>query len=235
MIDWHSHILPKMDDGSRSVEETLTLLAMQKEQGVTTVVATPHFYANDETVETFLERRQKAMARLADTLPNDAPKIILGAEVRYYRGISRLADLKALRVEGSKILLLEMPVGKWSEDMVRELIEMSSMSRVRIVLAHIERYYQLQSASVWNRLYECGILMQVNASFFSSFASKRKAVSLLRKGGIHFIGSDCHNTSSRKPMMDKAIDVIRKKFGDEYLYQMTEYGYSMLEDKNLTV
>ena len=109
------------------------------------------------------------------------------------------------------------------------------MSRVRIVLAHIERYYRLQSPSVWNRLYECGILMQVNASFFSSFSTKRKAHSLLRKGGIHFIGSDCHNTSSRKPMMDKAIDAIRKKFGDEYLYQMTEYGYSMLEAKNLTV
>ena len=228
MIDWHSHILPKMDDGSRSVEESIQLLTMQKEQGVTTVIATPHFYANDETVERFLERRQKSLERLLEKIPEGLPRILLGAEVRYYRGISRLSDLKALRVEGSKILLLEMPVGKWSEDMVSELVEMSSMSRVRIVLAHIERYYSMQSASVWKRLYECGILMQVNATFFASFASKRKAISLMKRGGIHFIGSDCHSVLHRKPMLYKAFEVISKKFGNDYLHQMTEYGYSML-------
>ena len=228
MIDWHSHILPRMDDGSHSVEESIALLTMQKEQGVETVIATPHFYANDETVESFLERRQKALDRLKKALPEGLPKVLLGAEVRYYRGISRLSALKSLRVEGSKILLLEMPFAKWGEDMVQELIEMSSMSRVHIVLAHIERYYDLQSASVWRRLYECGILMQVNASFFSSFFSKRKAISLMKNGGIHFIGSDCHNMTSRKPMMDKAFDAIVKKFGEEYLLQMTDYGYAML-------
>ena len=228
MIDWHSHILPKMDDGSRSVEESVQLLTMQKEQGVTTVIATPHFYANDESVDCFLQRRQKAAERLAEALPEGVPQVLLGAEVRYYRGISRLSQLKALRVEGSKILLLEMPVGKWSEDMVSELLEMSSMSRVRIVLAHIERYYHFQNASVWKRLCEGGILMQVNASFFASFWSKRKALSLLQKGCLHFIGSDCHNMTSRKPMLDLAFDAVCKKFGDAYLHQMTEYGYSML-------
>ena len=228
MIDWHSHILPKMDDGSRSVEESVQLLTMQKEQGVTTVIATPHFYANDETVERFLERRQKSFERLLEKIPEGFPGILLGAEVRYYRGISRLSQLKELRVEGSKILLLEMPMSKWSEDIVAELVELSSMSRVRIVLAHIDRYYHFQSASVWKRLCECGILMQVNASFFASFWSKRKALSLLQKGCLHFIGSDCHNMTSRKPMLDLAFDAVGKKFGDAYLHQMTEYGYSML-------
>ena len=58
MIDWHSHILPKIDDGSRSLEETLELLKMLKSQGINTVIATPHFYADDESVESFLSRRQ---------------------------------------------------------------------------------------------------------------------------------------------------------------------------------
>ena len=228
MIDWHSHILPKMDDGSRSVSESISLLAMQAEQGVRTVIATPHFYANDETVESFLKRRKESFACLQEVLPEKMPKIVLGAEVRYYRGISRLSELKALRVEGSKILLLEMPETKWSEDVVRELIEMSSMSKVRLVLAHIERYYDLQAPAVWNRLYESGIMMQVNASFFDSFSTKRKALSWVKKGRIHFIGSDCHNLTTRKPMIGKAFATIEKKLGNEYLMALNEYGYSKL-------
>ena len=53
MIDWHNHLLPNMDDGSRSVEESLAMLRAQAAQGVTTVMATPHFYANDESVASF--------------------------------------------------------------------------------------------------------------------------------------------------------------------------------------
>ena len=228
MIDWHSHILPKMDDGSRSVSESISLLTMQAEQGVGTVIATPHFYANDESVESFLKRREASFALLKEALSEGLPNVILGAEVRYYRGISRLAELRALRVEGSKLLLLEMPETKWSEDIVQELIEMSSMSKVRLVLAHIERVFDMQSTAVWNRLYESGIMMQVNASFFDSFSTKRKALSWVKKGRLHFIGSDCHNLTTRKPKIGNAFALIEKKLGGEYLMALNEYGYSKL-------
>ena len=62
MIDWHSHILPELDDGSRSVAESIYLINMQKAQGVGTVIATPHFYADDESVESFLERRERRLS-----------------------------------------------------------------------------------------------------------------------------------------------------------------------------
>ena len=80
------------------------------------------------------------MEALKPQLPENAPRILLGAEVRYYQGISRLEGLKKLTVEGSKLLLLEMPMGVWTESMVRELVELSGKSSVRIVLAHVERY-----------------------------------------------------------------------------------------------
>ena len=51
MIDWHSHVLPKMDDGSSSVEVSLKLILMQQNQGVSKIIATPHFLANDESVD----------------------------------------------------------------------------------------------------------------------------------------------------------------------------------------
>ena len=228
MIDWHTHILPGMDDGSRDVAESISMLNMQVLQGVRTVIATPHFYANDETVEYFLKRRENAFKRLQEEMPDGVPEIRLGAEVRYYEGISRLDDLKSLRIEGSKLLLLEMPMSSWTEYMVRELIELSGRSSFKIVLAHVERYLGLQSQEVWDRIRYSGILMQVNASLFSGFVSKRKGISLLKEGQIQFIGSDCHSMTYRPPQIDKAYEVIRKKLGDEYISQMNEYGYSLL-------
>ena len=229
MIDWHCHILPGMDDGSHNVAESISMLNMQVSQGIRTVVATPHFYANDETVEEFLDRRKQAFKLLKAELQTELPEIKLGAEVKYYQGISRMLNLKALRIEGSKLLLIEMPMSRWTEYMIRELVELSGKSGIQIVLAHVERYYSLQSQAVWNRMYDSGMLMQVNASFFSTLASRRKAMSLLKKGKIHFLGSDSHNITSRSPQIGMAFKVIQRKLGNDYLSQMNEYGYSVLE------
>ena len=83
MIDWHTHILPEMDDGSQDVAESISMINMLVSQGINTVIATPHFYANDETVDSFLERRKKALELLMAELPEGPPEIKLGAEVRY--------------------------------------------------------------------------------------------------------------------------------------------------------
>lgn len=232
MIDWHSHILPEMDDGSQNTAESLSLLEMLAEQGVKTVIATPHFYANDESVENFLKRREKSYKSLSQKLTEKAPEILLGAEVRYYPGISKLDGLESLKVEKTDMIMLEMPTGKWTEYAIRELIELSSMGNIKVVLAHIERYLKQQTSDVVNRLYESGILMQVNASFFTEFAARRKALKLLENGGINFIGSDCHNIKTRPPRMEKAYEIIRKKLGTDFISQMNKYGNSVLSKNN---
>lgn len=229
MIDWHSHVLPAMDDGSRDVAESISMLEMLASQGVDRVVATPHFYANDESVESFLDRRRRSYDRLRSQLPDTAPTLLLGAEVRYYQGISRLADLKALRIENSPLLLLEMPMCRWTESMLRELEELAGKGGMYVVLAHIDRYWGIQPRHVWERLAASGILMQINAGFLTAFATRRKALALLREGRVQFVGSDSHNTTSRSPRIGKAFDVVRKKFGDEYLPLMNEYGASLLD------
>ncbi len=228
MIDWHSHILPRMDDGSRDAAESISLIKMQASQGVDTVIATPHFYANDETVDSFLLRRKNALELLKAQSPELTVDILLGAEVKYYQGISRMPDLKALSIEGGELLLLEMPMSTWTEYMVRELVELSGRNGIRIVLAHIERYLDLQNRSVRRRIFESGILMQSNANFFISLATRRKALSLLKKGKVRFIGSDCHNVKLRPPQIGKAFEIIQKKFGEDYIRQMNEYGRSFL-------
>ena len=232
MIDWHSHILPGVDDGSRDVAESISLIQMQSAQGVSTIMATPHFYANDGTVETFLERREKAYGELKSQLSEDAPAILLGAEVRYYPGISHMDGLKHLRLQGSRVLLLEMPMTRWTEFTIRELIEMSRMHEYQLVLAHVERYLRLQTRSCWPRLLESGILFQVNASFFTAFGARQKALSFLKNGKIHLLGSDCHNLDTRKPRIGEAFACIERKFGNDYLRQMNELGRSLLDTMN---
>lgn len=231
MIDWHCHILPHMDDGSRNVEESLTLLKMLSEQGVDTAVATPHFYADDETVDEFVNRRQRAYEKLSEALCDASVKILTGAEVRYYSGISRLAGLEKLCIGDTDLLLLEMPMERWTEYTVRELVDIAGGGKVRLVLAHIDRYLTMQPSGTWQRLYEAGITMQVNGSFFEGFWTKRKAFSLLEKGGVHLIGSDCHNVRYRPPRLDKTYEKLRKKFGDELVTQLNEHGRSLLDTK----
>lgn len=106
MLDIHSHILPKMDDGSSSVEESLKLLRTSAEQGITEIAATPHFYASQYSPQKFLERRAACAARLQEALTPDLPRVYLGAEVCYFDGVSRIDELEALWLQNTNILLL---------------------------------------------------------------------------------------------------------------------------------
>ena len=228
MIDWHSHILPGVDDGSKNVSESVTLLNMLSQQGIKTVVATPHFLANEESAEQFIARRDEAFGKLNEEFQHISIEIVLGAEVKYYEGISKLQNISSLCIGKSKLLLLEMPFTTWTEYTIRELIEMASSGNVKIVLAHIDRYLSQQKKHVWERLYDSGILMQVNASFFNDLFSRRKAFKMLDEHRIHFLGSDCHNIKTRPPEIGKAYGNIKKHFGEDFLNQMNDYGYSVL-------
>ncbi len=228
MIDLHSHILPEVDDGSESVEETLTLLSMLREQGIGTVVATPHFYADQDSLEGFLERRDAACERIRERLPDESPKIIVGSEVRYYEGISRMKDLNKLTLGGGKLLLLEMPFAKWTDYTRREIIDISCRGDITLVLAHIERYMSKDNLKLIEGLYGSDILMQVNASFFLEAFSKRRALKLLREGKVQLLGSDCHNLAHRPPRIGEAYALIEKKFGEEFIGEMNGFAKHLL-------
>lgn len=230
MIDFHSHILPAIDDGSQSVEESLSMLRALKDQGVDTVVATSHFYATHRSPESYLNRRNAAFEVLKQALTDDCPRIILGAEVLYFPGISRMDALESLCTEGTDLLLLEMPFTAWSRQMVAEVNEMARAHRVQLVMAHIERYYFKQDVSVWDEFLRQGILMQSNADFFLPFWEGRKALKLLREGRIHLLGTDCHNMRERRPRMDEAASRIRRALGEETLQEINTLGHQLLRE-----
>ena len=226
MIDFHSHILPAVDDGSRSPGMSLDMIRSLSEQGVDTIVASSHFYASDCTPERFLHRRQAAYESLLSDLGADAPKILLGAEVLYYPGVSQMEQLPKLCVEGTKILLLEMPFTRWSEHYIREVQELAASKLYTVLLAHVERYSEPRS--VWDQLLEQGVLMQSNAGFFLSLRTRRKALKLLRDGRIHLLGSDAHNMNERAPHMAEAARIIRRRGGQSVLDEIDARGRALL-------
>ncbi|MBP3446444.1 MAG: capsular polysaccharide biosynthesis protein [Clostridia bacterium] len=227
MIDFHSHILPVMDDGSKNTQESIAMLNSLKAQGVKRVVVTPHFYANDDSVSSFLERRQKSFEKLKAEFAEASPEIVLGAEVRYYDGISKLENLSDLCIQGTRMLLIEMPGARWTEYVLSELFNLAAYSGHTVVLAHIERYMNYQSADVFEKLLANDVLMQVNADFVTGFFSKHKALNLFRKEKLHFIGSDCHNLTTRPPEIAKAYELIGKKLGTQFLNDLIEYENEM--------
>jgi protein-tyrosine phosphatase len=229
MIDWHSHVLPKMDDGSRSVEESVSMLDLLSEQGVSTVIATPHFSADEESVDTFLERRAQAYERLEPHVKPEHPRVLCGAEVKYYPGISKMQELPLLTIEGTNILLLEMPMARWTDYVIKELIELAGTRGLTIAMAHIERYVGFQSRGVVEWLCANGLWMQVNATFFERVRTRRQAQRFLGRGMIHLIGSDCHNLTSRPPRLHVAYGLIQKRWGEEIVHQMHEFGHRALK------
>ena len=234
MIDFHSHILPGIDDGSSSIDESISLLNMLKDQGIKTVVATPHYDAKHDTPEAFIEKRGESYESLLPRIEEKMPKVILGAEVSYYPGIERLKGITSLTAGDSGLLLLEMPIAVWSDYIVKELIELTTTKNMTVVIAHAERYLGLQNQKTIELLNDSGILRQYNADFFLRFGQKHRALKMLERGEIHLIGSDCHNLSTRPPRIGEAYNLIRHKLGDGFYSFYCGYGYSLIKSKTKT-
>lgn len=208
MIDFHSHVLPGMDDGSKSVEESAAMLEASAQQGIGRMAATSHFYPMENSPEQFLRRRAAAVERLRNAWRPEFPELLLGAEVYFFEGMSGVQELDALRLEGTDLLLLEMPFSPWTDRMVKELLAVHERRDTTVVLAHIERYFRFQPKGIWDELLDRGVLMQCNAEFFLSWRTKRRACRMLAEGRIHLLGSDSHNMSARPPRLGEALSVV---------------------------
>ena len=231
-VDFHTHILPGVDDGSRSLEGSIQMLRALAESEVGCVALTPHFYARRDNPERFISRRNRAMSELCEALAavSDMPRVHLvpGAEIEYFDGVSCLADYPELKLGKSQCLLIEMLPDIWTARMIDELIELNGRGDCRVVIAHVERYLFNQKRGVIYELLENGIVMQSNAEFFIDRRTSGKAIKLLRKGYIHVLGSDCHNLTDRAPNIGTACDIIKSKLGEDMLDYMMNKAASLL-------
>lgn len=229
MIDIHSHILPGMDDGSSSLEESLAMARESARQGVRLLAATPHFYATQENPASFLRRREKSLALLESAWEDGFPTMVVGAEVRYFDGISRVEKIAHLTLDHTRILLLEMPFTSWSRRMVEEVVELQRSRGLQVLLAHVERYLKDQDGQVWETFRQNGVWMQCNANFFLRWQTKRKAQALFKKGEIQMLGSDTHNMTTRPPNLALARDALVKSLGQAVWRSFERQSYALLK------
>ena len=231
VIDFHSHVLPGLDDGSRNVETSLAMLRRSAEQGVEVMAATSHFYAWRDRPERFLERRARAWEQLQAALEPEMPRLYLGSEVAFFEGISQAAQVDRLCLEGTDVLLLEMPFRPWSGQDVDEVEDLLVRRGFRVVLAHLERYLPMrENRSLIQELLELPALVQINAESLLEWRGRGRVLRLFRDGKAHLLGSDCHGVEFRPPNLGQGRAVLSKKLGPKVLAQIDRTGAGLLPE-----
>ncbi len=208
MVDFHTHILPGIDDGSDSLDTTLKMLDEMRKQDIKTIVATPHFAPQTEAVSAFLERREAALQLVSPHL--NGLTIIPAAEVKYCRNISKIEGIEKAALGNLGYILIEMTYQEWTKQTVDDVIAIMDNTGLIPILAHVDRYWNNNTKKHFEVFLDAGVLMQFNVSSFEGFFQERKFIKLIREGKIHLLGSDCHNMKRRIPNLKSGFDILEK-------------------------
>jgi protein-tyrosine phosphatase len=219
-----------MDDGSGSVGESIQMLDMLDAQGVDTVALTPHYYRSQETISSFMDRRERSVAALMDAIGDaKSPRLLFGAETALFMEMSLEPDIQQLCIGESRKLLVEMPFNVWTTPVINEVRRLIASRGVTPIIAHIERYAgDHRNREALSALIAFGAIIQSNAEFFLSRMTRRKAFEMLRNGQIHVFGSDAHNVRDRAPNMGELGSLLNKKLSASELYQYEAYNECLI-------
>lgn len=235
IIDVHCHILPGIDDGSGSREETLKMLSLAEKEGITDIIVTPHFKggrrnASVATIRSLMEETRGIAAENGISIA-----LHPGNEVYFFSDIEEVLEQeRVLRMGYSEYLLVEFsPADRYTY--IRNALDSIMGLGIRPVIAHVERYQcMLKDKEAVKLLKDMGVKIQVNASGITGemgFAVKRFTHGLLKQGLVDYVGTDAHNCEKRAPRMKKCADLLCKKYGEEYaealLYRNAQRDFSI--------
>jgi len=229
LCDIHSHILPAVDDGAQNIKESLALISSMKEQGITSVIATPHFYANS-CPNPALHKKEMEGA-LCTLLAHDPAitEIYLGHEVHYFKGISRSTEISQLKMGDSDYLLLELPYDLASLSVVDEIGDLALNIGVTPILAHIERYaFSPVFPALLNIIESEYAIAHINCdSLLTDKKSVKFALSLIKNGYISFLASDAHSVDRRPVRMSQSLNVVKEKLGEAAAIKLRENSIAL--------
>ena len=236
LYDMHCHILPEVDDGSRSMEESLKILEMEYNDGVTRILLTPHF--RYDMFETPLEKIREQYAALTAKVGERWPDMDLRLGCELHRSLDMaecLQEGKRLTLNGSRYVLLEFS-GRDPRSMIfdrtRDLLNAGYIP----ILAHVERYPPLHdNPGLLAELKDMGAYLQVNADTISGKDGIRQkwfARKLMKKDLIDFVGSDGHDLGRRAPHMGECAEKLIRWGGEDYArHLLCENPKMILEDR----
>lgn len=226
MIDFHSHILPGIDDGSRDIEETYEMIQEAYNAGFRSIISTSHYI--DGSYECDKLSRQTMISEIEQGLKDrDLDiKIYLGTEAYVSRDLNLLVkENKIATINNGNYLLFELPLNTkvlFLEDAILNLMSIG----VKPIIAHPERYSFVQeNPNMLLELIQNGVLFQMNYGSVSGIYGKeikKTAVKLLKSNMIHFLGSDSHRHHSIYTRMDEFKENIMKVVGEEKFKKLSE-------------
>ena len=232
MIDFHCHILPGVDDGAESLDESLLMLRESFLQGVDLMVSTSHFYGTDEYPGEFIKRRNHAVQQLKDAMLFSTevyPEVMVGTEVLFFPGISEAEGIEQLQIGNSGCILIEPPMTPWTGDMLDEIRQLGYNFDLTPIVAHVDRYMNvLQDTSLIDRVLKRDLVVQVNGSYFLNPKTRKAAFENLKAGKIQLIGTDCHNLESRPPNLGKVRKLVRENHAEEAFQQLHQNAADLL-------
>lgn len=216
MIDFHSHILPGIDDGSKSPEMSMEIIKTGQNEGVDKFIFTPHFYDHRQSYEDFIISRKKAFIELKNycEINNETlPDFLIGAEVALSENTPFSDNLDKLCIEGTELLLLEIPYTPYVHWVPKAIYSIMYEKNVTPVIAHLDRYIESRGhRKVIEELIRMDIPIQINASAFLNRKTRKFIKKLIENDNMVVIGSDVHNLTTRPYEILKAKELANKKF-----------------------
>ena len=227
MIDLHNHIIPNLDDGSKSLDMSLSMLKHASDQGITDVVNTVHYQSprmDGKTVEYDLVKNK--VKQLQDEIDKNgiAIKLHIGAEVFYLPNLMELKDNPLLTFVHGKYMLVEFPVDQvpnGCQDMFFKL----KLAGVTPIIAHPERIKPIQKdLSIVRRFIRGGCVIQIDAGSLTGSlgsSSEKTALEIIRQGCCHIVGSDAHDDNRRNFLLAEALEIAIEIMGKKAVDMVT--------------
>jgi len=215
-VDIHCHILPGLDDGPSSIEESIKMIELAAGDGISHIFATPHIL--DGVYENKCDEIMSSVAELKKHVP-DTISIFYGADVRVtFDLIDRIEDGEVPTLNGSGYMLIEFPeyvIPPHTDNLIFNLRHRG----IKPIITHPERHFRLMhDLSALNEFRDAGAMCQITAMSITGDFGKpiRKACfTMVKKGLVDFVASDAHSARGRSPILSKAYRETKREFGSD--------------------
>ncbi len=239
MIDIHNHILFDIDDGARTIEASVQMCRDAYENGIDTIVLTPHFMQYN-SIDDFVEERSERVYELCNFLKAEriSVKIIEGAELFLTDGVFTADNLDDLTLGESKYILCEFPLGPFNINRVPEWVDELIDRGYVPVIAHPERYYEFyRNPFLIDELIDREVVFQVNLDSLIGLngdTAQMMGVDMITRGFAKLIGTDAHHPIHRHNRVKEKFNDLPEEITEEIIEKcMYENPKRILQNKDI--